>query len=304
MVESRFLQFMLPRSRKQADSLFGVTVAYWRLIGLSSLLGAVVGLAVAFSTRPVYRADARIIPVSEDVATSRVLSSGIVDLAALAGISIGGGGSSEANIAYLQSDALLIGYINEHEALNQVFDDEWDPVSKRWRDSAPGKLPTMGKALRRLHKSMYFVSVDKKTGVITVSIRHHQPEFAAQWANGLIADANRNLRDRDMNESARAIQFLQREAENGVQPVELKQALYRLIEEQMKKRAVAAARDEYAFRVIDKARVPELWEKVAPVRRVIAGLSAIVGGLLGFGAALLSHRFASPAVPRPALEEA
>jgi len=215
----------------------------------------------------------------------------VADLAALAGINVGMGGStSVANIAYLQSDTLLIEYINNNKGLGQLFDDDWDIANKRWKEASKQRLPTIGKALRKLRNGMFSVSIDKKTGLITVSLRHHQPEVAAQWVNGLVAAANRNLRERDMSEGKRTIDFLQRQADVSTPSVELKQTLYRLVQDQMKRLAVASAREDYAFRIIDAARVPEAWERVAPVRRAIFAISVLIGGIFGIGIALIVEK--------------
>ena len=290
MTTSWLRKILLPSSDLETLSLIGLANAYWRLIAVTSIAGGIIGIAAALMIRPIYRADARIVAVSDDAAASRVLSSGITDLAALAGVNLSAGQSSQENIAYLQSNSLLIGYINEHSALPDLFEEAWDSGRQTWIRSEPGELPSIGRALKLLHEGILFIDVDKKTGVITVAVRHHRPETAARWANGLVVDANRNLRKRDIEESTRAIEFLRSEVEDSNQPIELKQALYRLIEQQMKRRALAASREDYAFRFIDSARTPEQWEKVAPVRRAMTLIAAALGGILGVAIVLLVRR--------------
>jgi uncharacterized protein involved in exopolysaccharide biosynthesis len=56
--------------------------------------------------------------------------------------------------------------------------------------------------------------------------------------------------------------------------VEVQQAIYRLVEDQFKAITAASVREQYAFRIVDPARVPEARRPKSP-RRV---LMAVLGG--------------------------
>jgi uncharacterized protein involved in exopolysaccharide biosynthesis len=66
--------------------------------------------------------------------------------------------------------------------------------------------------------------------------------------------------------------------------VELRQALYTLIETEIKKVMIAQGSEEYAFKVIDPARVAE--EKSSPRRALITLVGAFAGLMLGIVIAL------------------
>ena len=64
--------------------------------------------------------------------------------------------------------------------------------------------------------------------------------------------------------------------------------IYNLIEEQTKNIMLANVREEYAFKIVDPAIVPEI--RVRPARRKIAIMGLLVGLLFGsFGSLYISQ---------------
>ncbi len=69
----------------------------------------------------------------------------------------------------------------------------------------------------------------------------------------------------------------------------MQDVLHRLIESEMKKAILANINEEYAFRVIDPAVVPE--EPFSPKIPSLAVLGVVIGGLVGlFVALVLNYR--------------
>lgn len=67
----------------------------------------------------------------------------------------------------------------------------------------------------------------------------------------------------------------------------MQSTFYKLIEEQTKSLMLAEVQEEFVFKVIDPAVVPEL--KDGPQRMLICMLSTLVGGILGFLIVLILH---------------
>ncbi len=82
------------------------------------------------------------------------------------------------------------------------------------------------------------------------------------------------LKARDVREANNAIAYLQRQLA-ATQLVEMQQVFYQLIETQTRITMLADVRDEYVFRVIDPAVVPE--RKSAPRRALICILGTMAG---------------------------
>ena len=69
----------------------------------------------------------------------------------------------------------------------------------------------------------------------------------------------------------------------------MQSVFYQLIEEQTKNLMLAQVQDEFAFKIIDPAVVPE--EKAGPKRALICVLAVLLGGMLGMGIVLIRFAF-------------
>jgi hypothetical protein len=103
-------------------------------------------------------------------------------------------------------------------------------------------------------------------------------EQAARWASRYVDLANSELLARSIAESDRRIEFL-RTAAAAAETIELRQAVYKLMESEIKSRMVASSRVDYAFKVIDPALVPDERDRVRPKRALLAVLGAGLGAL-------------------------
>jgi LPS O-antigen subunit length determinant protein (WzzB/FepE family) len=113
--------------------------------------------------------------------------------------------------------------------------------------------------------------------MVTVSVEHLSPLVAQQWVNWLVADINNEMKQRDVAEANRSKAFLQTQIQQ-TNVADIRTILYKLIEEQTKIIMFAEVRDEYVFKTIDPALVPE--EKAKPKRALICVLGTMLGGML------------------------
>ncbi|QWL08606.1 LPS O-antigen length regulator, partial [Shewanella algae] len=68
---------------------------------------------------------------------------------------------------------------------------------------------------------------------------------------------------------------------------DIRTILYKLVEEQAKTIMFAEVRDEYVFKTIDPAFIPE--EKAKPKRALICVLGTMLGGMLAVMMVLVRH---------------
>ena len=219
------------------------------------------------------------------------LRGSVSGLIAAAGLGAGGNEKSAEALAVLQSEALSRKFIESNNLLPVLYADRWDAKANRWRVSDARDIPTIWQADRFFRKNVYSVTRDTVTGLVTLTVNWKDPKFAAQWANGLVALTNQYLRDKAISRSERHISYLnEQEARTNV--VEVRQAIFNLMEDELKQIMVARGSDEYAFRVIDPATVPERPSNVPPLLLVVAGI--LCGLLLGIFVALVELAWSGP----------
>jgi uncharacterized protein involved in exopolysaccharide biosynthesis len=170
-----------------------------------------------------------------------------------------------------------------------IFDSaSYDAASKTWvREVEVPKLPTP--SAQEAHKAfseILGVAQDKQTGYVTVSIEHQSPVVAAQWVNWLVEDVNAAVKAQDVAEAEKSIEYL-REQVTNTSLADLQAVFFDLIQSQTETVMLAEVRQEYVFKTIDPAVVPE--EKSKPSRALICVLGTLLGGMLGVVIVLIRH---------------
>lgn len=241
----------------------------WLIAGVVALatLGA---LALAFVLPPTYRAEVLLAPAVEERSRDMPPVIGqLGDLAALVGGLPGAGADRTAeSIATLRSRSLALDFIREYGLKRELFPQRWDPARDAWRAGA--QAPTDLEAYRVFDRDIRHVDVDRRNGLVSLAVEWRDPRLAAAWANDLVAELNARARAAAIEQARRSIEYFERELRR-ISSVEVRQAVYRLIESQTKTMAVASAREDYAFKVIDPAVVPEEASAPKPLVLVLAG---------------------------------
>jgi uncharacterized protein involved in exopolysaccharide biosynthesis len=246
---------------------------------IAGVLCAVVAALAAWIVTPQYSATVVLLPVSARSGGSIDLggasSSELSGLASLAGINLNGSNQVKTEaLATLQSQILTEQYIQQHDLLPILFSHDWNAATRQWNITDPKKVPTLWKANLRF-KDVRSVLDDTKTGLVTLTIRWKDPYLAAAWANGLVKLTNDFLRQHAIDEAERNITYLSAEV-SKTNIVEVKAAIYSLMETEIKNEMIARGRTDYALRVIDPAQPPE--RKSFP-RPVLWTAGAFLGGI-------------------------
>lgn len=266
---------------------WNILVEHRKLIGMITSASTLVALIAAFLITPVYRAEALLAPVSQEKSGGlSALAGQFGDLAAVAGLNLGDKKDKTAeNIAALKSRALSTTFIAQQGLKPALFARSWDAEKKKWKDA--DDVPTDWEAFTIFDKDIRLVSVDRKTGLVTLTIDWKDPAQAAAWANSLVKHVNNRLRADTIDETEKSIGFLEKQLAQ-TSSVEVQQAIYRLIEAETKNKMIASTREEYAFKAVDPAVPPE--KRYRPRRALMVLVGLILGLIIAVGTALALDR--------------
>ena len=270
----------------------------WTVIAITSLF-AVASVFYAINQPNIYKSEALLAPAEEQQNGGLgALAGQFGGLASLAGVNLGGGNASNKSqlaIEILKSRQFTSQFIQKHNLLpNLMAVKSWDlasgnlmyntdvynPDTNTWlrQVKAPkNPEPSMQEAYK-VFSSILIISEEKESGLITLAVEHQSPVIAQQWVNWLIQDINEVMKNRDVAEANKSSEFLTKQL-NQTKIADIRTVLYKLIEEQTKTIMFANVRNEYVFKTIDPALVPE--EKSGPKRALICILGVLLGGMLG-----------------------
>ncbi|MGE6810755.1 MULTISPECIES: Wzz/FepE/Etk N-terminal domain-containing protein [Pseudoalteromonas] len=277
----------------------------WLIIAITALF-AVASVVYAINQPNIYKSEALLAPAEQEGSGGLAgLAGQFGGLASLAGVNLGGGSSNKAQLAIevLKSRQFTSDFIQKHNILPDlmaaktwdmqtntvVYDSEmYDAQNNKWlrEVEAPFKPePSMQEAFKVFSK-IISASTDKESGMVTVSVEHVSPSVAQQWVSWLIEDINKSMKERDVLEAVKSTDFLTQQLEQ-TKIADIRAVLYKLVEEQTKTIMFAKVRDEYVFKTIDAALVPE--EKFKPKRALICVLGVLLGGMLSVMIVLIRH---------------
>ncbi|MDB2554178.1 Wzz/FepE/Etk N-terminal domain-containing protein [Porticoccaceae bacterium] len=277
--------------------LFGVLWAGRIIIIVISTMFALASVLYALSVPDQYKATALLSPAkSSDNGLSGALGQ-LGGLASLAGVSIGGGESSEAQIAQeiMKSWNFIEGFVKSNELAVEVYavegwskssnslqidSDLYDESDRQWlvKSDDTGELgpPSSWMVFQRFLEILS-VSEDKKSGLVSVSIEYYSPQVAKHWLDLYVAAINGHMQERKMEKVTRNITFLEAQIKK-TNIAEMQEVFYKIIEEQIKSKMLTEASPDFAFIPVSPSMVPE--EKSQPNRALICVLGTLLGGML------------------------
>lgn len=254
----------------------------WVVIAVTAIF-AVLSVVHALLAEEWYRAEVLLAPADEKSTSG--LSGQLGGLAALAGVSVGGGDSIEA-VAVLESRDFARKFIEDFGLLPVFYFEEWDHSAGRWIGDDPQDWPDIRGAVKYFHNNVLSVTQDRQNNLVKLAIEWRDPEAAAIWATALVSRLNARLRERALKEAETNVEYLRSElAQTNV--VTLQQSIGRLLESELQKLMLARGNEEFAFRVLDSASVPK--ERIRPKRSLIAIVGTLLGGILGVFVVLIRH---------------
>ncbi|TMP47567.1 Wzz/FepE/Etk N-terminal domain-containing protein [Pseudoalteromonas sp. S1688] len=278
----------------------------WIIIAITTLF-AVASVFYAINQPNIYKSEALLAPAEQDQRGGLgVLAGQFGGLASLAGVNLGSGGGvdkTQMALEVLKSRQFTGEFIKKHDVLpdlmavkswdretNTIIYNEqvYNKAEKKWlrEVKAPLKVePSMQEAYK-VFSQLVTANTNTENGMVTIAVEHVSPYIAQQWVNWLILDINSTMKQRDVVEANKSTQFLMNQLEN-TKIADIRTVLYKLVEEQAKTIMFANVRDEYVFKTIDPAIVPE--QKFKPKRALICLLGVLLGGIFSTLLVLIRH---------------
>jgi len=264
-------------------SLLDILARYKLAIVASAVVAGAIAYAASYLMTPAYRAEIVVSPLNDSGNSDLMAALGgqLGGLGALAGLGLGGDSGRNERLATLSSRDLAVRFIDAEQLVPEFCvarvikcapGTDTEAVATRSGDREAND------ARKLFQRRVLSVSEDKRTGLVRVTMTWRDREQAARWASRYVDLANRELLARSTAESDRRIKFL-RTAAAAAETIELRQAIYKLMESELKSRMVASSRVDYAFKVIDPALVPDARDRVRPKRALLAVLGAGLGTL-------------------------
>lgn len=253
----------------------------WWIV-MAGFVSGVAFVAAAILMTPIYRATTVMVPTNNNSELGG-LGSALGQLGGLVSLAGGNFGGADARtqeaLAVLRSREFNEEFIRDQGMLQILYANRWDPATKSWKGD-PKDWPTLARAFKRFDLEIRTLTRDKLTGVTTVSIEWKDPALAAKWANSLVTRLNSEMRVRAIDRTSAAVGYLEKELAT-TSAVETRQAINRLMEAQINQRMLANVTEEFAFRVVDPALLPDKSDIVRPKKVLMALTGPIIGGAIG-----------------------
>jgi len=251
----------------------------WRykyLVAATTIIATALAVYLALTATPIFSASTVVSRVSDmRGGGAGALASQFGGLGNLVGVNLGGNAVDNESQAILKSRRLAEQFIVRHDLLEEMSPGE-------------GEEATLWRAVKRFRELVLSIAEDEAQGVIVVSIDWTDPTTAARWANDYVSLANEIIRDRALKEAELNIEYLSEQVE-ATNVVEMRRAMYNLIESETKTLMLANARAEYAFATVDPAVAPEV--RTSPRRKLMVISGAVIGFVVGLVFVFLLNLF-------------
>lgn len=279
-----------------------------RIIAAITAFFTIAAVIFALYQPNIYQSQALLAPAEQGEAGGLgALAGQFGGLASLAGMNLGGGGAvdkTQLALEILNSRKFVSDFMQKHAVLPDLMaakewqrdtntliydEDIYLQSENKWvREVEPPfkPEPSMQEAYKKF-KEVVTTTTDTDTSMVTLSVEHLSPFIAQQWVSWLIADINQTMKERDVVEANKSIEFLTQQIEQ-TKIADIKAVLYGLVEEQAKTIMFANVRTEYVFKTIDPAIAAE--EKFKPKRALIAILGMLLGAIFSL-MVVLTRRF-------------
>ena len=277
--------------------------ARWALL-IGAVLG--IGLGLLFLSVATYRYTATL-TVTPAKGEMSQLPGNMSGLAAIAGISLPGGGSvSDFNLylVALQSRQVAAELAKDDKIMQRLFASQYDIPTGRWLrptnfiadfssaiksmlrvPGADWRQPAAADLQKFLQENIK-ISTDRKLNITNISFDYEDPEFAAKLITDLHEKTDTVLRRRALTRADQAIGYLEKQL-SQVQLAEHRQALAAILGEQEKSRMLASSAAPYAAQPFGDAVASS---RPTSPQSVIVLVEGLVGGMILSLAALLGWR--------------
>jgi uncharacterized protein involved in exopolysaccharide biosynthesis len=257
---------------------FAILRKVWWKVALISLAAGVATLLYMLTKPNIYQSTAVITPSVDEKKQNPALGA----LASF-GVSVGGPSSIEDLETVFKSNDLAVRVFRKYNPWPILHADKLDPVTGKikpaWTDNLFGnkkepKPPGDWDAIRAT-KSSLKVSVNKKTGTVSVSFESPSPEGSANVVKYYLDEGKSRLQEETLDRAIKNKKFIEEQIGKTVDAL-TRDRLYALYGQEVEREMMARNREQFGFRVIDSPRVPD--RKSKPQR----AKSAVTASILSF----------------------
>ena len=207
-------------------------------------LGFILAFITSSLLTPLYSSD---ILVANNNDTEESSSSALGGLASLAGIQLPqSNNKSVSSLAMLNSRTFLKSFIKEYDLKPNLFPDQWLVEAKKWSDKEPSDIAAIGE----LKKILDIKKIEG--GLVEIGVTSYDPKLSVSVANNIIFYFNNYMRKDAIEESEQLIKFLEKEIANSSLS-EIRNRIFALIKENIAEKSLANVRQEFVYKIIDKA---------------------------------------------------
>lgn len=252
---------------------------------------AIFSIFYALSIPNIYESRAIVAPVDEDMQVGGSLGG----FGSLVGLNLGSSSNNiDQTIAVLNSHIFLSNFIEKHQIspilmavkgwdINKdalVFNSNiYDVEKKKWVTSF-GTQKKSSPSIQGQVKSfreIYSVAKDRKSGLITISVKFFSPNISKKWVNWIVEDINSYMKDEKIKSANIVLNYLNREIlKTNIS--EVRNVLADLIKKETQTIALSKKSSEFVFKTIDPAIAPEI--KSGPFRSTICIVITISGFII------------------------
>ncbi|MBL1244499.1 MAG: hypothetical protein COA39_008950 [Sulfurimonas sp.] len=266
-----------------------------KIIALICVVVVSLTFVYALKMPNVYTSKTILIPTSEEGGSSL---GGLGGLAAMAGISIGGGGSMSPDIAFnsllnnytfmqqfVVKNKILEHFTNPTVDENYVFALGFRGLYDLFKSSPEDNKQEMDmdaevfKIVKKI-KSNMSISSDKKSGLITVSYNDSDRSYPPVIIDAFLKDASRYLVENNLNIIDKKLQYFSHEMQSA-DGFELRQSLSSMISNILQEKVMMKSKEYYQCDVLTQAHPAYIKDKSKPKRGLIMVVSFITSIILG-----------------------
>ncbi len=289
--------------------LFSVLWKYKSFLLIAICFFSTFSVIYALSLQNIYTSESILSPLEDEDTSSNSMSSLVSQysgIAGIAGLNIGSSNSNGADYAVeiLKSRNFLKYLVNKYDFIapsliavkkynedtkSLIFnEDVYDDIKKVWVRDKPKNREKEPSYIELYDTYMSTISIAQNidTSFITLQVSHVSPEFAYSLASIMIEELNNIVKQKDRDESEKAISFLEdrliKTRESGI-----RNQINSLIYKNLNTLMTTDTKDDYILEILDPPYLPEV--KSGPVRSLICIIITIVGTLLSIMSVILYH---------------
>ncbi len=262
------------------------------LISIITVVFSISSILYALNIQNTYLSQTLLVPSDDSNSISSQIGS-LSPLAGFAGINLAQGNASKSTEAIEKIQSLEFftnSFLPYIKLENLMAVESWDIVSNKlvykkeifdvknstWIRKATfpqTQIPSDQEAFK-IYKKILSINENKRTSFVSLSIEHQSPYIAKKWVSIIVNNINTTMQEIDKKEASNNIDFLY-ETISQVEIAEVKEAISEILESQMKSLMLTSASDNYVFKTVYSAFVPE--EKFAPNRSLIVIIGTFFG---------------------------